>query len=224
MEDEERFRLERQRMVNEQLRGRDIRDPRVLAAMERIPRHQFISPEYQHLAYADGPLPIGQGQTISQPYIVALMTQLLVLEGNERVLEIGTGSAYQAAILGELAREVHTVERHASLAQHAAEILKELGIDNVAVHTGDGSLGLPEHAPYDAILVTAAAPVVQRALLDQLAEGGRLVIPVGGAGGQMLERWQRRGNNFDQAVLVPVAFVPLRGKLGWRDADWEHDG
>jgi protein-L-isoaspartate(D-aspartate) O-methyltransferase len=192
--------------------------------MERIPRHRFVPPEYQHLAYADGPLPIGQGQTISQPYIVALMTQLLALEGTERVLEIGTGSAYQAAILGELAQEVHTIERHASLAQHAAGVLKELGIENVTVHTGDGSLGLPEHAPYGAILVTAAAPVVQQALLDQLTDGGRLVIPVGGMGGQMLERWQRRGNDFNQAVLVPVAFVPLRGKLGWRDTDWEHDG
>jgi protein-L-isoaspartate(D-aspartate) O-methyltransferase len=207
-------------MVAEQLQARDIRDPRVLEVMARVPRHRFIPPEMRRHAYSDGPLPIGEGQTISQPYIVALMTQLLHLDGSEKVLEIGTGSGYQAAVLGSLAREVYTIERHAPLARRARRILQGLGIHNVFVHIGDGSLGLPDEMPFGAILVTAAAPVVEQVLLDQLEEGGRMVIPVGDMGGQYLERWQRHGDQFHQEVLVPVAFVPLRGRLGWHEDRW----
>lgn len=207
-------------MVAEQLMERDIRDQRVLEAMKTVPRQLFVPPEHRHLAYADGPLPIGGGQTISQPYIVALMTQMLRLVGDENVLEIGTGSGYQAAILAHLAREVHTIERHARLAENAASTLKELGLVNVHVHVGDGSQGLPEFSPYQAILVTAAAPEAPQSMLDQLDDGGRLVIPVGGQTGQYLQRWQRHDAGFKQEVLVPVAFVPLRGQSGWKEDKW----
>lgn len=217
--DEELYAAERQRMVDEQIAGRDIRDKGVLRAMLSVPRHLFVPEEHRRLAYRDGPLPIGGGQTISQPYIVALMTQLLELRGDEKVLEIGTGSGYQAAILSELAREVHSIERDPRLAEGAAKVLAVLNKVNVTVHTGDGSLGLPEYAPYQAILVTAAAPQVPPVILEQLAEGGRLVLPIGGRMEQYLEKWQRCGDEFIQDVLVPVAFVPLRGKYGW-EGDW----
>lgn len=223
MEEDAFFSQQRQRMVTEQLQARDIRDPRVLEAMEKVPRHLFVPPEHRRHAYADGPLPIGQGQTISQPYIVALMTQLLHLNGSEKVLEIGTGSGYQAAVLGSLAREVHSIERHPPLAQRARHILQNLGFQNVFVHIGDGTLGLPDEIPFGAILVTAAAPIAEQVLLDQLEDGGRMVIPVGGMAGQYLERWQRRGDQFHQEVLVPVAFVPLIGRLGWHGDHWEED-
>lgn len=215
------FERERMRMVDEQLRRRGIHEPRLLQAMLKVPRHRFVPSEHRHLAYVDGPLPIGAGQTISQPYIVALMTQLLRLEGDEKVLEVGTGSGYQAAILAELARIVHTIERHAELAEHARLILQELGYQNICVHIGDGSLGLAEFAPYQAIIVTAAAPKAPLALLEQLDEGGRLVIPVGGQWGQMLERWTRQGARYEQEEFVPVSFVPLRGQAGWKDERWE---
>lgn len=219
MDEETRYTTERLRMVDEQLYKRDIRDPRVLEAMRSVPRHRFVPEEHRYMAYNDGPLPIGGGQTISQPYIVALMTQLLDLTGDEKVLEIGTGSGYQAAVLSHLAQEVYSVERDPRLAEHADQVLKALGLDNVHVQVGDGSLGIPEHAPYDAILVTAAAPDVPRVLLEQLADGGRLVIPVGGRLGQYLEKWWRKGSEFSKDVLVPVAFVPLRGQYGWEN-DW----
>jgi protein-L-isoaspartate(D-aspartate) O-methyltransferase len=173
MSEETDYAKERQYMVERQLKSRDIRDRRVLSAMRSIPRHRFVPSEYRHLAYTDGPLPIGSGQTISQPYIVALMTQMLRLEGHETVLEIGTGSGYQAAILAFLAKDVHTIERHADLAEHASQVLTSLELTNVQVHTRDGSLGLPEFAPYQAILVTAAAPQVPQTLLSQLDDGGR---------------------------------------------------
>ena len=221
MDKETYFAGERQRMVREQLIERDIRDERLLQAMREVPRHRFVPPEYERMAYNDGPLPIGSGQTISQPYIVALMTQMLRLEGDENVLEVGTGSGYQAAILGRLAKRVHTIERHAELARQAGALLQSLGLDNVSVHIGDGSLGLPEYAPFQAILVTAAAPEAPKSLLSQLADGGRLVTPVGGRASQFLERWERRGASFDQDVLVPVAFVPLRGQYGWKEDTWE---
>jgi protein-L-isoaspartate(D-aspartate) O-methyltransferase len=217
MNEESQFAADRERMVAEQLASRDVRSPRVLEAMRQVPRHVFVPPEHWHLAYADGPLPIGSGQTISQPYIVALMTQLLELAGQEKVLEIGTGSGYQAAILGALAREVHTIERHEPLARVAARLLSDLGFVNVFVHVGDGSRGLPEQAPYDAILVTAAAPQVPAALLEQLGEGGRLVIPVGERGGQYLERWRLREGKFMPETIAPVAFVPLLGEFGWEE-------
>lgn len=220
MDDESGYTLQRYRMVDEQIRGRDIRDERVLEAMRAVPRHRFVAPEHSDLAYMDGPLPIGNRQTISQPYIVALMTQLLGLQGDETVLEVGTGSGYQAAILARLAHKVYTIERHPGLAQQAAATLRSLGLENAQVIEGDGSLGLPEFAPYHAILVTAAAPIVPRPLLDQLAEGGRLVLPVGGRMNQYLERWQRSGDEFHQEVLVPVAFVPLRGQHGWGGEEW----
>jgi protein-L-isoaspartate(D-aspartate) O-methyltransferase len=214
----------RQRMVAEQIEGRGLRgesSQRLLAAMRSVPRHCFVPENQRRAAYQDGPLPIGQGQTISQPYIVALMTHLLDLNGGERVLEIGTGSGYQAAILSVLAAEVHTLERHARLALRAAETLAQLGYANVAVHTADGSLGWQPAAPYAAILVTAAAPEVSRVLLDQLAEGGRLILPVGNYQGQELQRWTRRGAAFAAENIIRVSFVPLRGAAGWNERDWQ---
>ena len=210
------FESDRKQMVAEQIRGRGLRDPRLLAAFETVSRHLFVPEEYRHLAYADGPLPIGHGQTISQPYIVALMTHLLELTGTERVLEVGTGSGYQAAILSRLAGEVHTVEIVPELAKQAEKNLRESGCANVHVHLADGSLGWPDAAPYDAILVAAAAPSAPQPLLDQLADGRRMVIPVGGQGYQELEVWKREGENFKQRKVVAVAFVPLRGEHGWK--------
>lgn len=215
-EKEDEYTLARKRMVREQIEGRGIHTPRLLAAFEAVPRHLFVPPEELAWAYADGPLPIGEGQTISQPYIVALMTDLLDLQPTDRVLEVGTGSGYQAAILSQLAAEVHTVEILPALAQRAAERLARLGYSNVHVHVGDGSLGWPEAAPYDAILVAAAGPEVPPPLLEQLAEGGRLVAPVGGRYTQVLEIVERRGNEFARRQDIPVAFVPLRGKYGWK--------
>jgi protein-L-isoaspartate(D-aspartate) O-methyltransferase len=221
MQDESRYLIERQSMVEEQIAARGLREPRLLEAMRSVPRHCFVPPDYRHLAYADGPLPIGSGQTISQPYIVALMTNLLSLSGEEKVLEIGTGSGYQAAILARLARQVYSIERHAELARRAAGILENLKFSNVSIHVGDGSLGLPAFAPYQAIVVTAAAPRLPQPLRDQLDDGGRIVIPVGGQLGQYLECWRRQGSEFTREVLVPVAFVPLRGEQGWEEKEWE---
>jgi protein-L-isoaspartate(D-aspartate) O-methyltransferase len=221
MADKGNFEKERRRMVKEQLMERDIRDPRVLEAMATVPRHLFTPPEYRLMAYADGPLPIGERQTISQPYIVGLMTELLRLRGDENVLEVGTGSGYQAAVLAHLARRVHSIERHKPLAEQAAGILRRLGLQNVFIHIGDGSLGWPPDSPYEGIIVTAAAPHAPQPLLDQLADGGRLVIPVGGMAGQYLEVWQRQGVDFTHEALVPVAFVPLRGQYGWAEDSWD---
>jgi protein-L-isoaspartate(D-aspartate) O-methyltransferase len=214
---------ERMRMVETQVEKRGIYNHNVLEAMRRVPRHLFVPEAVRDYAYRDGPLEIGEGQTISQPYIVALMTALLRLQGGERVLEVGTGSGYQAAILAEIAGEVHTIERHARLAQQAKEVLDTLGYTNITVHIGDGTLGAPAHAPYAAILVAAAAPHVPQALLDQLDDGGRLVLPVGAAshtGGQVLQRWERHGPHFEREDLIPVAFVPLIGEQGWEDKDF----
>jgi protein-L-isoaspartate(D-aspartate) O-methyltransferase len=209
--------LERLRMVDTQIAARGVRDVRVLEAMRSVPRHLFVPPEYRYQAYSDGPLPIASGQTISQPYIVALMTELLELKDTEKVLEIGTGSGYQAAVLAKLAAEVHTIERHANLAHYAEAILSQLELENVHVHIGDGSLGLPGLAPFEAIIVTAAAPHVPKPLFEQLNDGGRLVIPVGGRGGQFLERWRRKLEDFKQEMIIPVAFVPLVGEQGWKE-------
>jgi protein-L-isoaspartate(D-aspartate) O-methyltransferase len=210
------FVLERNRMVEEQIIARGVHEPRLLAAMRSVPRHVFIPPDDLAWAYADGPLPIGHGQTISQPYIVALMIELLDLEPSDRLLEVGTGSGYQAAVLGELAAEVHTIELVPGLALQAQKNLSGLGYTHVHVHTGDGSAGWPEAAPYNRILVAAAAPQVPQALLDQLAEGGQLVIPVGGLNVQSLEVWKRTGQEFSHRTNVEVCFVPLRGRLGWQ--------
>ncbi len=215
MDDSPERRTQRARMVEFQLRERDITDPRVLEAMGRVPRHLFVPPDSAPLAYSDMPLPIGQRQTISQPYIVALMTQCLELKGDEDVLEVGTGSGYQAAVLAGLARQVYSLERLPELAERARDILQHLGLANVEVRLGDGSGGWPEHAPYRAIVVTAAAPRPPQPLLDQLAEDGWLVIPVGGIDGQMLERWRRHNGRLDRERIAPVAFVPLVGTFGW---------
>ncbi len=209
------YEKEREHMVESQLVRRGIKDKRVLDAMRQVPRHLFIPKDMRSLAYCDGPLPIGQGQTISQPYIVALMTELLELTGQERVLELGTGSGYQAAILSLLARQVYSVERHAALAEQAEKILAQLGYDNVVISVGDGTLGWPEHAPYEAIIVTAAAPDVPRPLTDQLADGGRLVAPVGSRWSQVLVKVKRQGETLVRERLTAVAFVPLVGKYGW---------
>jgi len=214
--DNEIFAKARHRMVAEQLRPRGIRDPRVLEAFEAIPRHLFIPLEYQTWAYADSPQPIGHEQTISQPYIVALMSELLGLIGAERVLEVGTGSGYQAAILAKLAAEVHTVELIPALAERARQNMETLGLGNTHVHCADGSQGWPESAPYQAILAAAAAPKAPQPLLEQLAEGGRLVLPVGARGFQRLELWRRNGSTFSNENILPVAFVLLRGKHGWK--------
>jgi protein-L-isoaspartate(D-aspartate) O-methyltransferase len=203
-------------MVEEQIAARGVLDPLVLAVMESVPRHLFVPADDLAWAYADGPLPIGHSQTISQPYIVALMTELLLLESTDRVLEVGTGSGYQAAVLGEMAAEVHTVEVIPELAAQAARVLTDLGYANVHVHFGDGSLGWPDAAPYAGILVAAAAPSAPQPLLDQLADGGRLVIPVGGRGFQHLEVWERIGQEFTRRDNLAVAFVPLRGEHGWK--------
>lgn len=190
---------------------REVSDPRVLAAMHSVPRHEFVPAQYVSQAYDDHPIPIGLGQTISQPYIVALMTELLELKGAERVLEIGTGSGYQAAILSLLAAEVHTVEMLPQLAEQAAQRLRALGYSNATVHLGDGFLGWPESAPYDAILVACAADQVPPSLVEQLVDGGRLVIPVGPQyGGQMLEMIEKRAGRTTTREITGVVFVPLR--------------
>ena len=213
--DDEIYSRDRQHMVDEQLIRRHIRDGRVLEAMRTIPRHLFVPEEQQHLAYIDAPLPIGNGQTISQPYIVALMTELLKLKENDCVLEIGTGSGYQAAILSQLAEKVYSVERIEALAERARVVFAELGIDNVSVVTGDGTEGLELYQPYNGIIVTAAAPEVPMPLERQLAPEGRLVLPVGSRIGQVLEVWHRRGDELICEKMAPVAFVPLIGKHGW---------
>ncbi len=220
MEEDAHYANLRNRMVTEQIISRGIHDEHVLEALRRVPRHLFVPEEYANIAYSDSPLPIGHGQTISQPYIVALMTELLELEGEENVLEVGTGSGYQAALLAYLAHRVHTIERHAELAETADGVLRHLGYSNVMVHVGDGSLGLPQYAPYQAIVITAAAPSVPQPILDQLDEGGRLVLPEGGAGGQLLDRWRKQGGKLKQEHIAPVAFVPLRGLHGWKDNNW----
>jgi len=213
---EDEFQIVRKRMVEEQIAARGVLDPRLLAVMGSLPRHLFVPADDLAWAYADGPLPIGHGQTISQPYIVALMTELLQVESTDRVLEVGTGSGYQAAVLGQLAAEVHTVEMIPELAAQAARVLTDLGYINVYVHLGDGSLGWLEDAPYAGILVAAAAPSAPQPLLDQLADGGRLVVPVGSRGLQHLEVWNRTGNKFKRQDNLGVAFVPLRGEFGWK--------
>ncbi len=210
------FAQARQEMVETQIRRRHITDSRVLECLERVPRHEFVPAEFRDRAYEDAPLPIGEGQTISQPYIVAAMTAALRLQGNERVLEIGTGFGYQAAVLACLAREVFTVEFRAALATEAAERLARLGYKNVHEHCGDGTLGLPEFAPYDAILVAAAAPSVPAPLLAQLAEDGRMVVPVGDVENQDLQLVERSHDTFRTTMLEPCRFVPLLGAHGWK--------
>lgn len=204
-------------MVNEQLVSRSIRDSRVLEAMRNVVRHAFVPSALEEDAYRDQPLPIGHGQTISQPYIVALMAELLQLKPTDRVLEIGTGSGYGAAVLSELAGEVVTIERHEELANRARLILEQLGYDRVEVQVGDGTLGWPAKAPYDAIAVTASGPIVPQELRDQLAIGGRLVMPIGDDfASQNLVLVERRGpTEYAETNICPVRFVPLVGARGW---------
>ncbi|HEV2712642.1 MAG TPA: protein-L-isoaspartate(D-aspartate) O-methyltransferase [Gaiellaceae bacterium] len=205
----------RARMVDEQLRARDIVDDRVLAAMERVPRELFVPDDLRSRAFDDAALPIGAGQTISQPYMVARIAEELGLRGNERVLDVGTGSGYQAAVLAELGGEVHTIERIPELAEQARRNLAAAGYEDVAVHVGDGSRGLPDHGPYDAIAVAAAAPGFPQALYDQLRPAGRLVVPVGGRRGQRLEVIVRSPEGPAVLRSVPCRFVPLVGEEGF---------
>ncbi len=216
---EKTYAVRREAMVLEQLAGRGIRDELVLDTMRTVPREQFVPEVERDFAYADGPLPIGAGQTISQPYIVALMTEALQLRGGERVLEIGTGSGYAAAILAEIAAEVYTIERVQKLAVRAEEVLIRLGYVNVHVRHADGTLGWVEHAPFDAIVVTAGGPRVPESLKQQLAIGGRLVIPVGAhPSHQRLEKVVRRTeDHYDSTSLGEVRFVSLVGQEGWRE-------
>ena len=212
------FAEDRERMVAGQIEARGVRDPRVLEALRAVPRHEFVPPEQRMHAYEDRPLPIGEGQTISQPYIVAVMTELLALEGSERVLEIGTGSGYQAAVLGRLAREVYSIEIVPELAARAAKDLERLGYANVHVRQGDGYRGWPEHAPFDAILVTAAPGHVPEPLVEQLALGGRMVLPLGGVF-QDLVRVTRGAEGVRQERLLGVRFVPMTGEAERREED-----
>ena len=206
----------RERMVREQIEARGVRDPRVLAAMREIPRHEFVPEAQRASAYEDRPLPIGAGQTISQPYIVAVMSELLELDGSEKVLEIGTGSGYQAAVLGRLAREVYSIEIVPELAHRAQAELARQGYANVQVRQGDGYRGWPEHAPFDAVLVTAAPDHLPQPLVEQLAQGGRMVVPVG-HGAQELVRITRDERGVHEERLIGVRFVPMRGEAEQRD-------
>lgn len=202
-------------MVRSQLQRRGITDARLLQVMREVPRHAFVPPEWRHEAYSDRPLPIGDDQTISQPYMVAIMTQSLALQGHECVLEVGTGSGYQAAVLSCMAAHVYSIEYFPALADSARAVLQHLGYTNVEVIVSDGGLGLPASAPYDGIIVTAAAPHVPQPLLEQLTEGGRLVIPVGSAKTQDLMIITRHGDAYAQERSVPCRFVPLLGQEGW---------
>ena len=216
--DPSRLREARQLMVKYQIEARGITDNRILKAMLKVERHKFIPANNQRYAYMDGPLPIGEGQTISQPYIVALMTDLLYLDGDEKVLEIGTGSGYQAAILGELADSVFTIEIVEPLADRAARLLDTLGYENIFVRCGDGYAGWPEKAPFDAIIITCAPPEVPRPLLEQLADSGRMVLPVGTTY-QELILIRKFGDEITRDTILPVRFVPMTGN-GIKD---QHD-
>jgi protein-L-isoaspartate(D-aspartate) O-methyltransferase len=205
----DRFAVERQRMVEAQLRRRGIRDLHLLNAMASVPRHEFVEARYRSQAYEDHPLPINAGQTISQPYIVALMLELLQLNSSSTVLEVGTGSGYQAAVLSKLAKQVYTVERHPELARQAGDTLSRLGLSNVSVVTGDGSIGLVEQAPFDAIVVSAAAAQIPSALFAQLREGGRMIIPVGPPEAQELQLVRKQAGKAVVSLREGCRFVPL---------------
>lgn len=218
-EDSPSFARERNRMVDDQVAARGIADSRVLDAMRRVPRHLFVEEALQSRAYGDHPLPIGEGQTISQPFIVALTCQALALNGAERVLEIGTGSGYQTAILAELAEKVYSIERLNSLASAARARLDRLGYHDVACRISDGSLGWSSEAPFDGIAVAASAPEIPPPLKDQVGEGGRLVLPVGDPEDQVLLRVTRTGDLYESVTLSPCVFVRLVGRHGWTSGD-----
>lgn len=209
------FDTQREEMLRRQLKPRGIVDPNVLKAMRKVPRHLFVPEHVRQAAYDDGPLLIGEGQTISQPFMVALMTQCLRLRGNERVLEIGTGSGYQTAVLAELSKMVYTVERIQTLSEQAARRLRVLGYDNCVFRVEDGTGGWPEMAPFDAIIVTAGAPEIPQPLMDQLNIGGRLVIPVGSEFQQTLYEGIRNPKRIEKRAVTDCVFVPLIGEYGW---------
>jgi len=211
------FEVLRKRMVEEQLIPRGIKNRRVLDAFLKVERHKFVPKELLTSAYADYPLPIGEGQTISQPYIVALMTECLDLTGQEKVLEIGTGSGYQAAILAELSKEVYSIERFAGLAEKAQETLSGLGYTNIRIKTDDGTLGWKEFALFDRIIITAAAPRIPLPLAEQLTEGGKLVLPLGEMFSQVLTVVEKKNNNLDSTSVCGCVFVPLVGKYGHKE-------
>lgn len=213
------FEAQRRQMVTDQLAARGIRDPKLLAVMGEIPRHRFVPIEHEAQSYTDHPVPIGSGQTISQPYMVALMTEQLRLNPTARVLEVGGGSGYQAAVLTHLAAFVYSIERIPELAQGASEVLRQLKISNVKIRIGDGSLGWPEAAPFDGILVTAAASQVPPTLVEQLAEGGRLVMPVGSLLDQTLTVVERRGGKEEVRSVCGCVFVPLIGRHGYQEGE-----
>ena len=217
---EDNYTAERARMVDRQIAPRGVSDPRVLAAMKKVPRHRFIPSHLWDQAYGDYPLPIGEDQTISQPYIVALMTELLELKATDRVLEVGTGSGYQAAILAELAGQVYSIDRVASLLARAEQILASLGYANIKTRVGDGTLGWPEEMPFDAIIVTAGAPQVPRPLTEQLALGGRLVIPVGDTWSQTLTCIRQTTDGLKFEYHGGCRFVRLIGEYGWEEGSW----
>lgn len=209
----------RKKMVEEQLIPRGIKDKKVLEAFQKVPRHNFVPKRYLDSAYGDFPLSIGEGQTISQPYMVALMTECLGLSGGETILEIGAGSGYQAAILAELASRVYTVERVVSLAEKARRCLKNLDYKNIQIEIGDGTRGWPEFAPYEGIVVTAAAPDIPKPLIEQLRIKGKLVIPIGGSFNQMLTVITKHKDRIETKQICGCVFVPLLGKYGWKEKD-----
>jgi protein-L-isoaspartate(D-aspartate) O-methyltransferase len=213
----EEYLADRLAMVETQLRRRGIKDARVLEAMSSVPRHEFVPLDFRYRAYDDLPLPIGEGQTISQPYMVAAISAALQLTGSERVLEVGAGCGYQSAILATLAKEIFAVEFRPDLAAAAEQNLAPLGYDNIHVHTGDGTLGLPALAPFDCIVISAAAPAPPAPLLQQLADDGRMVVPVGDVENQQLQLIHREHGNFRKIVLDSCRFVPLVGAHGWKD-------
>lgn len=212
---EERFAAQRRVMVEEQLRSRGIRDQRVLEAINRVPRHEFVAPEYEEQAYEDHPIPIGSGQTVSQPYIVAAMLESLKVSPGDVVLEVGTGSGYQTALLSQLAARVYSIERHPELAEEARRRLERLGYNNVIVFVGDGSQGLPEYAPFDAITVGAAAPRIPEPLLQQLRNGGRMILPVGTSESQELWFVTKEDGSPKVTRMEACRFVPLIGSEGF---------
>jgi protein-L-isoaspartate(D-aspartate) O-methyltransferase len=211
------YESERNRMVDEQIVTRGVKDQRVLAALRRVPRHEFLPEAIRGMAYGDHALPLGEGQTMSQPYMVAIMTELLDLKGTERVLEIGTGSGYQAAVLAELCEKVYTVERIKTLAEKARAVLDRLGYKRVAIKIYDGTYGWKEMAPFDAIVVTAGAPDIPAPLVEQLRDGGRMVIPVGERYGQMLVKVVKTAEGLVTEKSIPCMFVPLIGNHGWNE-------
>jgi len=206
-------------MIETQLKSRGISSSEVLRAMSVVPRHKFVSSEYSEAAYNDGPLSIGSGQTISQPYMVAMMTEALMLSKNDKVLEIGTGSGYQAAVLREITSNIYSVERISTLAEKAENLLTLLGYNDIKIMVGDGSLGWPEQAPFDAIIVTSGSPGVPETLMSQLNDGGRMIIPVGSRSSQRIIRIIRAGDNYNKEEMLSCIFVPLIGKYGWDNCD-----